>query len=77
MFRIIFSTSEAHWVVQLQVYGMFWSTVKDKEFANYEDALLYVQSTGIDRVYRDYRSSMTHNLMQGGQPQQYILRAGQ
>ena len=72
MYRIIFKPSSAAWVVQLATLGIFWSTVKDgkadRKFDNYEDALKYVFTVGLDQVYKDWSTRPGLFTSQGYQP---------
>lgn len=76
MYRIIFNTNTAKWQVQLQVYVIFWKTVKTNPlgFENYDLASAYVESVGLDKVYRNFRETPAHQLW-AGEPVQYAAQA--
>lgn len=61
MFRIIFDTNLAQWVIQLSSFaGLRWATVQDRHaekrkpltFETLEDANQYVTKVGLDQAYQ-------------------------
>lgn len=74
MYRITFDPHAASWIIQLQVLGIFWVTVRnedtkgDRRFPNFTAADDHVKKLGLDKVYRNYRDSRTAYLMDGGYP---------
>lgn len=65
MYRIIFNTHNCVWVIQLVKFGFVWTTLKGQEFADYDTAVGYVKTVGLDKVYRDYAGSNLHHFLDG------------
>ena len=60
MYRIVIDPSTAMWDVQVSGYFMFWRTLrrtdgadKGNQFASFDDAMDFVEKTGLEKVY-DY-----------------------
>lgn len=79
IYRIIFNPDTASWQVELQRLGFLWKPVMTKvntgeplleprRFDNYELAASFVKEKGIDKVYRNWGSRPTVQLMHGYQP---------
>ena len=68
MYRISFVPQSARWVVQLQVFGLFWRTVQTEDFTTFHAAEQFVERVGLPSVYRNYHDSPTHQIMAGVQP---------
>lgn len=84
MYQIIFSPKTAAWQVQILTYGLFWVSIRTHNkaepvtFDNFDQARAYVDSVGLDQVYRNKADSHAHQLMQGGyQPAVAHFRRGQ
>jgi hypothetical protein len=58
MYRIEFDTNAAAWIIQLQTLPFLWRTIRKGEsvhlFPNYEAAVDYVETVGLNKVYRNY-----------------------
>lgn len=69
MYRIVFDTNKGRWVIQLQVFILFWADIKLEGSAcsweDYDAAAAYVVKVGLNKVYRDYRDSITHTISSG------------
>ena len=74
MYRIAFNPTTACWMVQLQVFGFFWQSIRNgKElgevgFDNYAAASEYVKTVGLDKVYRDSRATPAAHIWGGADP---------
>lgn len=78
MYRIHFDPRIGRFIIQVLVFGLFWSSVKklaesnDKTesltFHTFEGAVNHIQSIGLDKLYKDgsamrYRAYMNQNQM--------------
>jgi hypothetical protein len=67
MYKITFNTQKCCWEIKLStVYGLYWSTLKGKEFPNIISAEDYVNSVGLNKVYRNWNESYADFVMKGG-----------
>ena len=69
MYRLKFSPAIGRWVVQVMVYGMFWSDVrsdaKPTSFEDFDKAKDYVRKVGLDMAYRNHAERPTADLWNG------------
>ena len=58
IYRIVFCPKIGAWQVQFQRFYFFWVSAcaegKPRTFSNYNMAVAYIKSMGIDTVYRDW-----------------------
>ena len=58
MYRLVFNPKSAAWNIQIQVFYVFWSTIKTStELGTHDQAISYIKSIGLDKVYRNYRDA--------------------
>ena len=65
MYRIVIEPSSGTWIIQLQVFGIFWKQIGTELFSCYAQAREAADELGLDHVYRDYSKSYTHQVMRG------------
>ena len=65
MYRIVIEPSSGTWIIQLQVFGIFWKQIGAELFSCYAQAREAADELGLDHVYRDYAKSYTHQVMRG------------
>lgn len=59
MYRILLDTNTSKWIIQISGYFIFWKTLRRRtdnqeaeQFDNFDEAMAFVQKTGIERVYQ-------------------------
>lgn len=69
MFRIIFDTKVAKWIIQIKVFMFFWSTIKaedeNREFINFNAAIEWINEVGLCSVYRYRNDTMSYTIFNG------------
>ena len=65
MFKIEFNPHTCAWEIKLQRFYIFWETLDGQSFGDYDSACEYVQSVGLDKVYRNYRDSYAEYVLGG------------
>jgi hypothetical protein len=60
MYRIVFDTQRAAWIIQLQTIPLWWRTImlpkggEPRAFHNHAEAVKYVEDVGLDKVYKNW-----------------------
>lgn len=74
MYKITMDPKRGKFIVQLLAYGFLWVTIKretannksvDQTFDTYQDAVGFVDSTGLKNIYRDYHESVAYHIVSG------------
>lgn len=65
MYRIVINPADGTWVLQLQIFGLFWKQIGTEAFSTYTEARATADKLGLDNVYRDYACSYAHQVLRG------------
>lgn len=65
LYKIVINPTTGKWVLQLQVFGFFWQQIGKETFDCYAAAREAADELGLDKVYRNYADSYTHQVMRG------------
>lgn len=69
MYKIHFDVKAGVWRIQIQAYGLFWRNICDagkvRGWPNVKACEEFIENTGLDDIYSNYRRSPMAGIWQG------------